>query len=374
MQKHCLYLLLLLTFAACKKEDDPLFDKSPDERLNETLNKYQQALTGAPYGWKGLIFPAGVPNGVFSFYFHFNDSNRVAMFSDFDASSFVTYKESSYRLKALQQPSLLFDTYSYVHVLSDPDAAVNGGVYGKGLYSDFEFALDDISGDTIHLTGRFNRSKALLIKATQEEQQGYLSLKRNRAFENLTQFLTYFKRITVGSKQYEIRVNLFAHLITFIWVDEQGRQQTFSTGFYYTPSGIAIYPALADGSQTIASLDNITWDGASQTMRGTVNGTNATIMGFAKPLAIDTTASRRWWQAAAGGNYWVTENGFRVNGVEDAFGIHTLPDFSFMGFWPEYGTSGGVTYDLVGFVTRRGDQQPTLSYGLAFEPPAFSDD
>ncbi len=368
MQKHCLYLLLLLSFAACKKEDDPLFDKSPDERINETLSNYQQALTGAPYGWKALVFPSGVPKGVFSFYFRFNDSNRVAMFSDFDAASSATLKESSYRLKALQQPSLLFDTYSYLHVLSDPDAGVNGGVYGQGLYSDFEFSLDSISGDKILLTGRFHRSKAILIKATQQEQQAYMSLQRNREFEKQRQFLTYFKRITLGGHQYEITVNLFGHVIKFTWVDGQGHKQEFETGFYYTPSGVAFYPAFTDGNQTIANLDNITWDGALQTIKFAANGANGTITGFAKPLAPDSTAARRWWQAVAGGDYWVGPYGFRVNGVDDAFHVTTLPDYAFMGFWPAYGTSGGVTYDLLGFVTQSGDQQSTLSYGLAFNP------
>ena len=46
------------------------------------------------------------------------------MFSDFDSTSAVTLQESSYRLKAEQQPTLIFDTYSYVHVLADPNEAV----------------------------------------------------------------------------------------------------------------------------------------------------------------------------------------------------------------------------------------------------------
>src|SRR5690242_11613758 len=171
MRKYLLCLILIITvFTACKKEDDPVFDQSPDARITATLNKYQQELVNAPYGWKGLIFPKGIPRSVFGFYFKFNDANRVSMFSDFDASTSSTLKESSYRLKALQQPCLLFDTYSYVHLLSDPDAGVNGGAYGSGLSSDFEFSLDSISGDTIKLTGRFNKCEAYLVKATQQEQ------------------------------------------------------------------------------------------------------------------------------------------------------------------------------------------------------------
>jgi len=37
---------------------------------------------------------------TYSFYFKFNNANRVVMLSDFDSLSAVTPKESSYRLKA----------------------------------------------------------------------------------------------------------------------------------------------------------------------------------------------------------------------------------------------------------------------------------
>ena len=371
MKQYLLYLFVIIaTLTACKKEDDPIFPKSPDERLNDTLNKYQQTLTGAPYGWKVLIYPAGVPHSVFGFYCRFNDSNRVAMFSDFDAASSITLKESSYRLKALQQPSLLFDTYSYIHVLSDPDGGVNGGANGQGLGSDFEFALNGMSGDTILLTGRFNKSKAYLIKATQQEQQDYYNLKRNRAFENITKFLTYFKRISVGGSQYEIKVNIYAHTITFSWKDANGVLQSVEVGFYFTATGIAFSPAFTDGVNTITGLENIVWNEGTQTLKGT----DFTIAGFAKPLVVDSTAARRWWQQGLDQEYWISPAGFHDNGVDDAYNINGLPDYYFMGFWPQYGTSGGASYDLLGFVTQTGDKQPTLSYGPAFGAPTFSTD
>jgi hypothetical protein len=79
------------------------------------------------------------------------------MLSDFNETTATVLKESSYRLKALQQPTLIFDTYSYLHLLSDPDPNVAGGIAGKGYNSDFEFAYDPTiaQADTIILTGRF---------------------------------------------------------------------------------------------------------------------------------------------------------------------------------------------------------------------------
>ncbi|HEU4553001.1 MAG TPA: DUF4302 domain-containing protein [Chitinophaga sp.] len=374
MKRYLLYFLLIVAaFSACKKEDDPIFDKSPDERLNETLAKYQQAMVNAPYGWKLLVYPSGVPNSVFSFYCRFNDANRVTMFSDFDAATSVELKESSYRLKALQQPALLFDTYSYIHLLCDPDGSVNGGAYGLGLSSDFEFSLDGIAGDSILLTGRLHNSKAYMVKATQQEQEAYTSLQRNRAFENIARFLTYFKRITVSGTQYEIKANIYAHTITFSWKDANGSTQEVQVGFYYTPTGIALSPAFTDGATTIASLDGIAWNQNTQTLKGNAGSSSFTISGFARPLSVDSTAAQRWWQQGLDQEYWVSLYGFHVNGVEDAYQVTTLPDYYFMGYWPKFGTSGGSPYDLLGFVTQTGDQQPALSYGPAFNP-AFKTD
>src|SRR5215217_5513761 len=143
-------IFLLAAFSSCKKDDSNAFEKSPDERVNETLANFQTLLSGAQYGWRAVVYPTA--GGAYSFYFKFNDANRVVMYSDFDSASAVTPRESSYRLKALQQPSLIFDTYSYLHLLSDPNEntitvqsdinGYRGGALGQGLQSDFEYAID----------------------------------------------------------------------------------------------------------------------------------------------------------------------------------------------------------------------------------------
>ncbi|HRO70758.1 MAG TPA: DUF4302 domain-containing protein, partial [Chitinophagaceae bacterium] len=102
--------VIAAVFSSCKKDDKTVFDKSPDERLKEQLDAYQSQLSGASNGWKGLLRTNNGNGSTFGLFFKFNDANRVSMLSDFDLESAVTLKESSYRLKALQQPSLLFDT------------------------------------------------------------------------------------------------------------------------------------------------------------------------------------------------------------------------------------------------------------------------
>ncbi|MBC9912342.1 DUF4302 domain-containing protein [Chitinophaga varians] len=371
MRKKLLYLLLVLAGVySCKKESDPMFDKSPDERLNDTLQQYQQILTHAPYGWKAMVYPGGSPKSVYSFYFRFNDSNRVQMYSDFEQSSTVTPRESSWRLKALQQPSLLFDTYSYLHVLCDPDGGQNGGDYGKGLGSDFEFSINGMTGDTMVLTGRFNRSRAILVKASQQEQADYYQQHINRNIDSVRKILTYFHKLIVGTTRYDVEVNTLTHRITFTWV-AGGQVKTATTGYYYTSKGITLSPAFSDGTNTISSFDNIKFeDGA---VKGLINGQPASITETVKPLAMDIAAPKRWYQyALAQRRYWVAQEGFHVNGVDDAYGLSTLPDFMAATFWPEAGGPGSGI-DAFGIIVPE-EGQPTLMYGVIHTAPTFTND
>jgi len=376
MKKIASYIIVAaLAFTSCHKKEDTVFDKSIDERLNETLAADQKALTGAQYGWKGYIYPTGLKGGVVAFYFKFDDSNRVEMFSDFDSASAVTPMTASYRLKALQQPALIFDTYSYVHVLADPDGGVNGGDYGAGLGSDFEFAIDSIVKDSVKLTGRFNKSKAFLVKATQADMQSYYNKQySNRLFANISKYTTYFKRLVIGSSQYEIKVDQTTRTITLTWVDDKGAIHTATTGYYYTTNGIALSPAIIDGANVISSLNDITWSGSTTTLSFTVNGTGSAIVGSGQPINIDLDAPQRWWQYALDqGGYWISPTGFHVNGINDAYGITKITNFYFLMYWPQYGTQSGIPYDLAGTV-KVVNNGLTLPYGIAYRPPNFTGD
>lgn len=372
MRKSLLFICLVIAaISACHKAEDDVFGNSPDNRVNDTLTRYQTMLTSAPHGWKMILLPAGMSGGVFSFYMEFNDSNRVKMLGDYNADVAVTMKESSYRLKLLQQPSLLFDTYSYLHVLADPDGSVNGGVYGEGLYSDFEFSLDSIRGDTILLTGRYHESKAMLVAATAEEQTAYLHNDQPSTIDSISTLLTYFKRLAIGTQQYDFTINFSSRHVTVSWIDENGNGHSETTGLYPVPGGIALYPAITAGNTLISSFDNITFDGTARKLSFTINGTGATITETAKPLVVDKTMPKQWYDAiVAEAGYYINTEGWHVNGVNDGLNYAGLPNFYFFLFYPKY---GGSTIDLAGFVTIESGES-VLSYGPAFRAPTFTDD
>lgn len=367
------FVLAIVAFTACKKDDQPLFTKSPDERLNEALTAYQTKLTGAQNGWKGFVYPK--TGGVYSFYFKFNDSNRVVMLSSFDSVSAVTPKESSYRLKALQQPSLIFDTYSYLHVLADPNPDVNGGTRGAGLQSDFEFYFDSSSADTINLVGRFNGSKATLIKASPEEAAGFVNGELAQGFL-LNKIQTYYERVTTGAGTFDFHIDPSARTISLPDATGNLLDTLLTTRYYMTFGGIGFIKPLAAGNQNITGISNISYNSSNQTISCTVNDAAATISNVAVPLKVDINAPRRWWNTAAtDSSYWFSPAGFHANGNDNAYRLDTLTSgnfsYYFMIYYPGFGTGNDLFAPI--FINPSRDSLK-LVYGAAPKQPAYTPD
>jgi hypothetical protein len=368
--------LLLAVFISCKK-DKTVFNETSDQRLNQALAAYQDSLVNAPYGWRGYIFPGALNGGVIGFYFSFNNSNRVQMFSDFDSLSNVTVLESSYRLKALQQPSLIFDTYSYVSVLSDPDASVNGGSYGNGLGSDFQFSIDSVTADTIRLTGNLHSTKAYLVKASMQDSLSYYQQNyKSRLFDNLSKYITYFKRVSIGGTTYEVLADPTSRKVTITWIDSTGKVHTITTGYYYTATGVSFTTPVVNGSNIITGFDNITWNPVNSTMTLSVNGVTTTVNGAGLPLVPDVGSPARWYQyptAQAQGGKWISFKGFHANGADDALGITTTTNFYFLSYEPGYGVSGTTPYDITGYY-KVVNNALTIDYAPAFNVPSNTGD
>ena len=365
------FLIAAVSIASCKKDDNRLFTESPDERLNATLSDYQLTLASSPTGWNATVVPRN--GGIYHFHFTFNNENRVFMFSDFDTLTAKYQGESSYRLKALQQPSLIFDTYSYLHLLSDPDGSVNGGIDGQGLLSDFEFSLDSLYTDSILLTGRVNGTKVKLERATQQDLDAWQNGQwaSTLTFLNIEEIENYFKRLTIGGTEYEIFVDPVSRTMIFQWVSG-GTLRRFSTTFYFSANGVVLDEALTNGSQTITGFTNISWNENNQTLMVTANNTAGIIAGATKPLRTDLNAPQRWWQTAVNdGAYWESIRGFHVNGVDDAFKINTLDRFYRLIYYPEFGAGNDLFSPL--FVNAAGDNIELL-YGAAPDTPQFTGD
>jgi hypothetical protein len=177
------HIAIIAALVSCKKEEKYAFEDKPNARIEQTLEALETQLTSGD-GWIANIYTKSTSGKAYSFYFEFKEANRVSMMSDIDATTASVAKESSYRLKWMQQPSLLFDTYNYIHRLADPmpddqgGSAGVGGEAGQGLISDFEFGLtsdavkalkDNPNADTLSTIGRYNSIPVNFYKASSEE-------------------------------------------------------------------------------------------------------------------------------------------------------------------------------------------------------------
>jgi hypothetical protein len=376
MKKSILYLLFLsAAFLSCENKDDTVFEETADVRINAALASYEKQLVEAPNGWNAVIYPKN--GGSYGFYFRFDDKNRVVMYSDFSNEAAAVSKESSYRLKAMQTPTLIFDTYSYLHVLADPDPDVNEGDVGQGLGTDFEFSIfpDSVKTDVISLVGRKNQSRLVLTKATPEQSAAYLKgdLAKGLLFNNIEKYQTYFKRVTLGGVTYEITADPVTRTMKLTWL-EGSTPRTFTTNYYYASTGVAFVSPLINGAQTISGFSNITWNANTLQVGLSAAGSTAIVQSAAKPLSVDVGAAKRWWQSPIeSGGEWRSDSAFHVNGADDAFDVSSLTvDQAFYVFYV-YQPGFNAKYDLFGPVFYENNAL-NIEYANAPATPTFAAD
>ncbi|WP_205513736.1 DUF4302 domain-containing protein [Longitalea arenae] len=351
--KKILYIITVLSIIASCSKERAAFDKDVDDRINEQLSQYQSIITSAADGWTAtLITRLG---NTYSFYIRFNENNRVFMYCDLDTTTAAVLKESSYRLKSLQQPCLLFDTYSYIHMLADPDARVNGGYFGGGLLSDFEFSLDTCTADSIRLTGRFNGSKAVFRKASPQDRAAWENKevrKSMTALANLKKILHYFKRFNYNGIEYEIQINTVFKTAVITWKDASGTIHTVTTPYYFSAGGIQFNNSLVNADKTINGFSITGFNAATNSLQIKINNTDAHITGATRPVKPDVQAGRRWWLWGANAqSYWYSRDGFHADGVDDAFNVKSLQtdssEYYYFTYWPGVQPPTGAAFDAL---------------------------
>ena len=283
MKRIAIYALLsLAVFSGCKKNNEILVDgERPEERVAAALTKYSDQLTDSPYGWKAYLYPNG--GGGFSFYFNFTKKNRVTMYSDLDAGPATESMESSYRLKASQTPSLVFDTYNYMHILADPDGRVFGGDDGWGLYSDFEFNFGVQTGDTLKLTGKLLDSKLVMVRATKDEQDLYNNKGLVNSMVTSSDYIDNNSTLYVnidGVTKVQTIFNYNQKVMTMVWNDK-GVIGVAISPFVFTLKGVLLQNPLSYKGKMVSEF---IWDEAKKAFYTTVDAKRVEVISSVNPL------------------------------------------------------------------------------------------
>jgi hypothetical protein len=283
MKRIIIYALLSLTvFSGCKKENVVLIDgEKPEERVGEALTRYSDQLTGSPYGWKAYLYPNG--GGGFAFYLNFDKKNRVTMYSDLDYGPATVSKESSYRLKASQNPTLVFDTYNYMHILADPDSRVFGGAPGWGLYSDFEFNFGVQTGDTLKLSGKLLDSQLIMVRATKEEQELYNSKGLVNSLTTSVDYIGNNSTLYVnldGATNVETKFDPNLKVMTLRWL-EKGNISAVTAPFVFTLNGMLLQSPVSYKGKLMREF---IWDAVKSIFYTTVDGKRVDVQSSPTPL------------------------------------------------------------------------------------------
>ncbi|MGV3765661.1 MAG: DUF4302 domain-containing protein [Chitinophagaceae bacterium] len=194
MKKLTYFLCATLLFCGCKKDTIHFFEETPEERMSARIDELNSRLLEAEHGWKAALTTSA--KGGYGFYMDFDATQSVIMVADLNNTTATQSQNSTFRIKWVMNATLIFDTYNYITMLQDPSPSSYGGTAGSGLQSDVEFEFVRSTTDSLFLKGFKYRNDFVLVKATAEEKQRYLS----SAFkENIDDINDYF---TVSQNNY----------------------------------------------------------------------------------------------------------------------------------------------------------------------------
>lgn len=241
---------------SCDNDYETIFKESPDERIHQALIEYNTLLMEAPNGWRCMLY-TGTGAGYF-YYFKFDNDGKVTMVSDFNEETASEFIIGSWMLKALQKPTLTFDTYAYIHLPADPDGDVNGGGNGQGLISDFEFTFSETTGDSVFMKGLKHNTELVLVRATAEESKSILNQRILTILQSTKQYTTDNKGLqlplpdgTILPLAIDVAHKLFG--AQYLSVDGS-TIQTFISPFTFSIEGIQLRDTLTIGGYDIRNL------------------------------------------------------------------------------------------------------------------------
>jgi hypothetical protein len=278
MKTKLLYIALVLLgfFTSCKKDADPIFEDS-DTRLAAELAADQAKLLTAENGWKATIYPSGGKG--FFFYLKFTADGKVGMMADINSTTATTIKESTYRLKALQRPTLIFDTYNYIHLIADPDANVSTGATGAGLKSDFEFAFAKSTADSLYFEGTFYGNKMVLSKLSPEESRQVLAGGLKTFMDKTSPYITgKILYIMLDGKQVPVALSSGSKVFSIA-----GK---VSSAFSYNLNGLDLASPVKYDKYT---FDKIYWDDTNKYFYLMDGSNKIQIQVSPAPLVLETT-------------------------------------------------------------------------------------
>jgi hypothetical protein len=262
-------LALVMLLASCAEPQiDNIFSENANQRVKTTLDGYKATLAGATNGWKGVYYPEGGNRGGYSFYLKFNANGNLSMYSDVAGANSDQAWETTYRLAASQKPTLIFDTYNFLHYLVDPDS--NGGT---GEFADLELNFVKVEANRIELEGIRNQTEMVLTPVTAAEFDAVTKGGLKSTLLNTATLLNSPNFLVVkypNGQAVDLSIDLNAKLLSIVYINGQDLAQKTSA-FVATPTGLELKTPITLNSVTISKLF---WDNTQKKYYYTSGNTN----------------------------------------------------------------------------------------------------
>lgn len=246
MKKIIYSLLIMMAFASCADQNSLIYEQKPDERVQAVLDNYNKIIKSGTNGWL-FALETGAKGGV-NHWVNFTGDNTCEMLSDAELISSSKFPNtatqvspSSWRLKSVETPILIFDTYNYMHMLADPTATISGASSnGTGLVTDFEFVLGDYDANAkeMKLKGRFNKSSAVMIAVDENQEAAIRDGGLKTMNENFEALVSPMKYPVFEYNSQKVDVQLGARQLSIKYLDENDEIASSSSPAYLSLKGL----------------------------------------------------------------------------------------------------------------------------------------
>lgn len=234
--KRILYITIgcLLTFSSCSNESEEAFGNSSLERIEHSIQKYDDLLKSSEYGWKMKYFPNETKIGGYNFLFKFDEGNKVKMATDFRENEEV----STYSFYGGQGVVLSFDTYNFLHILADPSYMPAG----TGYRGDYEMIVERVTPDSLICLGRKWKQPMVFTKATAEDWTEMDVLRNNEmVLAPLMENVPFFRNVRLAEKA--IATFLYEpnnRFIEYYYLNSDGRTESGEIGVVFSREGFSL--------------------------------------------------------------------------------------------------------------------------------------
>jgi hypothetical protein len=179
--KRALNILTALALSAavatgCSRFEDPVFDESSAQRVENLMSEAFSTLTSSPEGWYFEFYQgwnSGMEEGGYWFWLKFNTDYTVDAACEIPAKIYRntvvvesyepgTVKTSAFQLIKGRGAVLSFDTFNpIIHFMANPDWG-----RGNGREGDFEFTIVSIEPDVVTVRGIKTDKLMRLVRKT----------------------------------------------------------------------------------------------------------------------------------------------------------------------------------------------------------------